>query len=132
MLYLYSILPRTLKTHKNQQQLQPSGSAGSSFADFWRGSEQHPHHRRSGEGEEFCGHVRGPAGRPVPSGLEEGQRVRRLLRLRPVRRLLDQLSLVQVRRLPGAARGASLQPGVQVRGETGVGDMDMGAAARFI
>lgn len=102
------------------------------MADFQRGAEQHPHHRRSGQREELRGHVRGPAARSVSGGPEEGQRLRRLLRFCPVHRLLDQLRLLQVRRVPGATGGASFQLGVQVRdpvrkGEGGpspVGRMD--------
>lgn len=87
---------------------------GDVFADFWRGAEQHPYHRGPGQGEELCGHVPGPAGRSVQGRPEEGQRVRRVLRLRAVHRLPDQLRLLQVRRLPGAAGRPPLQLGVPV------------------
>lgn len=86
------------------------------FTDFWWGTEQHPHHRRPGEREELRGNLHGPARRSVWSGPEEGERVRSLLRLRPVHHLLHQLGLLQVWRLLGATGGAPLQLGVQVRG----------------
>lgn len=84
------------------------------FADIWRGAKQHPHHRRSGQGEELRGNVPGPAGRSVQGRPEKGQRVRSVLRLRAVHHLPDQLRLLQVWRLPGAAGRPPLQPGVQV------------------
>lgn len=90
----------------------------SKCADFRRGIEQHPHHRRPGEREDFCGAVRGAATRSVRSGPEESQGVRSLLRLLTVRRVPNQLRLLQVRRLLGATGGAPFQLGVQVRGES--------------